>query len=213
MTTHHAIESSDLVKRRAPLLAEVASTIGDVQVRNRGTIGGSIAQADPAADLPAALLAHEATIVLAGGARRRVVRAEQMFVDAYESALEDGEIVVEVRVPAIGDRTGWAYEKLTNRASRFAIVGVGALITKATDGTCERARIAIIGAGAVPTRAKAAERYLTGKPLTDDTLEKASRRAGQGIDFLSDGHGSAAYREHLTSELTRRALARAVERA
>ena len=213
MATHYAIESSDAVKRLAPLLAEAASTVGDLQVRNRGTIGGSVAHADPAADLPAALLAHEASFVIAGGPRRRTVRADKMFVDAYTTALNDGEIIAEVRVPGMPERTGWAYEKLPNRASRFAVVGVAALVTLAGDGACARARIAVTGAGPAPSRAKAAERYLAGKPLTGDTLTKASRRAGLGIDFLADVHGSAAYREHLTAELTRRALVRAIDRA
>ncbi len=213
MTTHYAIESSEAVKRRAPLLAETATMVGDVQIRNRGTIGGSVAHADPAADLPAALLALEARFRIAGGPRRRTVRADRMFVDAYTTSLEEGEIIVEVRVPATPAGTGWSYQKLANRASRFAVVGAAALVTVSSDGTCARVRVGVTGAGPSPFRARGTERYLTGKPLTDEIIAKAAKRATAGVDFLGDVHGSPAYREHLTAEMTKRAITQAKERA
>jgi aerobic carbon-monoxide dehydrogenase medium subunit len=212
MTTHYAVESSDVVARVAPLLAETAAVVGDVQVRNRGTIGGSVAHADPAADLPAALLALEATFRVAGGGRRRTVRADRMFVDAYTSGLEEGEIIAEVRVPGSPARTGWSYQKLANRASRFAVVGVAALVTADSDGTCTRVRIAVTGAGPLPSRARATERYLVGRELTPESIAKGAERATKGIEFLGDVHGSPEYREHLTSELTKRAITQASER-
>jgi carbon-monoxide dehydrogenase medium subunit len=213
MTTHYALETSTLVRERAPLLADAAALVADVQVRNRGTIGGAVAHADPAADYPAALLALEATFRVAGGSRRRTVRAERMFVDAYTTVLEESEILVEVAVPATPAFTGWSYQKLANRASRFAVVGIAALVTVADDGTCERVRIGVTGAGPFASRAKAAERYLVGRVVDDDSINKAAARAAKGIEFLGDVHGSPEYREHLTMELTKRALTEAAGRA
>lgn len=212
MTTHYGVESSDVVRRVAPILAETAALVGDVQVRNRGTIGGSVAHADPAADLPAALLALEATFIVAGGSRRRTIRADKMFVDAYTSALNEGEIITEVHVPAMASGTGWSYQKLANRASRFAVVGIAAIVTTDEAGACTRARVAVTGAGPAPVRARATERYLVGKQLTPANVAKAAARATNGIEFLGDVHGSPEYREHLTAELTKRALTEASER-
>jgi carbon-monoxide dehydrogenase medium subunit len=213
MTTHYALETSALVRERAPLLADAAAMVGDVQVRNRGTIGGAIAHADPAADYPAVLLALEATFRVAGGARRRTVRAERMFVDAYTTALGESEILAEIAIPQAPARTGWSYQKLANRASRFAVVGVAALVTLADDGMCERVRVGVTGAGPFASRAKAAERYLVGRAVTEESIAKAAARAAKGIEFLGDVHGSPAYREHLTMELTKRALTEAAGRA
>jgi carbon-monoxide dehydrogenase medium subunit len=213
MTTHYAVETSDAIKRRAPLLAETATVVGDVQVRNRGTIGGSVAHADPAADLPAALLALEAKFRVAGGPRRRTIRADQMFVDSYTTALEDGEIIAEIRVPETPTKAGWSYQKLANRSSRFAVVGVAALVSVGKDGTCTRVRVGVTGAGPSPFRAHGTERYLSGRPLTEEIIAKAAQRATKGVDFLGDVHGSPAYREHLTAELTKRAVTQAMGRA
>ena len=213
MTTHYTLETSTLVRERAPLLADAAAMVGDVQVRNRGTIGGAIAHADPAADYPAVMMASEATFRIAGGTRRRTVSAEQMFVDAYTTSLDEGEILVQVTLPAMRTNTGWSYQKLANRASRFAVVGVAALVTLADDGSCARVRIGITGAGPFAIRARAAERYLTGRVVDDASIAKASERAAKGIEFLGDVHGSPAYREHLTKEITKRALTEATGRA
>lgn len=212
MTTHYDIESSEVVQRISPILAEAAALVGDVQVRNRGTIGGSVAHADPAADLPAALLVLHAKFSIAGSARRRIVRADRMFVDAYTSALEEGEVIAGVHVPAMPPRTGWSYKKLANRASRFAIVGIATQVTTDEQGVCTRARVAITGAGPAPTRARTIERYLTGKKLTPLNITKSATRAIAGIEFLGDVHGSPEYRKHLTMELTKQALTAASER-
>ena len=136
-----------------------------------------------------------------------------MFVDAYTTSLEEGEIIAEIRVPATPAGTGWSYQKLANRASRFAVVGVAALVTVAKDGACARVRVGVTGAGPSASRARGTERYLTGKPLTDENIAKAAERATAGIDFLGDVHGSPEYREHLTEELTKRAITQAKERA
>ena len=213
MTTYRALETSALVRDRFPLLAEVASRIADLQVRNRGTIGGAIAHADPAADLPALMVAAGASVRVAGGGRSRAITATRFFVDAYTTALAETEIITEIRLPALPARTGAAYEKLVNRASHFAIVGVAALVTLDAAGACARVRIGVTGAGPAATRARAAERYLVGRAPTEANVEAASARAAAGIDFLDDLHGSPAYREHLTQRLTLRALTTAVERA
>ena len=218
MTTYRAIETSALVRERFPLLAEVAGQVADLQVRNRGTIGGALAHADPSADLPALMVAAEARIATAGGPRARSIAASRFFVDAFTTALDETEIITEVRLPAHlrtagGARVGGAYEKLANRASHFAIVGVAALVTLDATGACSRVRIGVIGAGPAAGRARRAERYLTGRAPTPAALEAAAARAGHGIDFTDDLHGSAAYREHLTHRLALRALIAAVERA
>lgn len=213
MTTHDAIASSALVRERAPLLVETVATVGDVQIRNRGTIGGSVAHADPAADLPAALLACEARINIAGGSKRRTITATRMFVEAFTTVLGDSEIITSIEVQGVPAGTGWAYEKLPNKASRFAIVGVAALITLAGDGTCGRVRIGVTGAGPMAFRARAAERYLTDREPSGIHLQAAAERAPRGVEIIDDIHGSPDYRRQVTMALTRRALVRACERA
>ena len=213
MTTHYNLESDPLIRAKAPLLADAAALVGDVQVRNRGTVAGSAAHADPAADLPAALLALEASFRVAGGRRRRVIPAHRMFVDAYTTALRADEIITEVAVPTPTPGTGWSYQKLANKASRFAIVGVAALVTRGEAGACDRVRIGVTGAGPSPVRARAAERSLAGREPTPANIDAASRLASRGVECLDDIHGSASYREHLTRELARRALTEAAERS
>jgi carbon-monoxide dehydrogenase medium subunit len=207
------LESSTLVAERVPLLAEAAAMVGDLQVRNRGTIGGSIAHADPAADLPAVMLACEARFHTVGGTRHRTIRAERMFVDAYTTALGETEILTLIEVPVTRARTGCSYQKLANKASRFAVVGVAVLVTLDADGGCERVRIGVTGAGPAASRARAAERSLTARTPTSENVATAAKRASRGIECLSDVHGSAEYREHLVGELTRRALTEAAARA
>ncbi len=207
------VERSRLLARRLPLLAHVAGTVGDRQVRNRGTLGGSLAHADPAADLPAAVLALEGVLHTAGAGRARRIAAHRFFLDPYTTALGESELLTRVAFPAQPRNTGWAYEKLENHASRFAVVGVAALVSPGKGGTCARARIAVTGAGPIAYRARAAERALAGRALTAQTIERAARAAGRGVEFLADAHGSAAYREHLTAVLTERALRAASARA
>ena len=212
MTTYRTLETSSLVRERFPLLAEAVARIADLQVRNRGTIGGALAHADPSADLPALMVAADA-VIRVSGMRSRSIAASRFFVDAFTTALGETEIITEVRLPALPARTGGAYEKLANRASHFAIVGVAALVTLDAAGACSRVRIGITGAGPAASRAHRAERYLAGRAPTEAALEAAAARAGHGIDFTDDLHGSAAYREHLTRRLAFRALSAAVERA
>lgn len=213
LTTHYAVEASDLLRKKCPLLSECASTIGDVQVRNRGTIGGSLSHADPAADYPAAILALEAEIDATGAKGKRTIAADGFFVDMLTTTLAPGEIITEVRVPALAAGTGGAYLKVQQPASGFAIVGVAALVTLDGKGQCSRVRIGITGAAVKAFRARDSEGALTGKAPDEATLGRAAALASQGVETSGDIFASAEYRAHLATVYTRRALAAAVSRA
>ena len=211
--TYRSIERSRAVAGAAPLLIETVGTVGDLQVRNRGTLGGSAAHADPAADAPAALLALDAQMRILGGARPRSVPAARFFVDSYETAIGPAEILASIFVPRTPRGAGSAYVKFANKASRFAIVGVAAVVTPDRNGRCASVRVAVTGAGPVAARARAAERALAGRPLDAESIARAASRAGDGVEFLTDIHGSAEYRAHLTQVIARRALEAAAARA
>jgi carbon-monoxide dehydrogenase medium subunit len=213
MTTYYMLESSSLVQKRAQALSDAASLVADLQVRNKGSIGGSLAHADPASDLPAVALALEARIKTIGGGRARNLPADRFFLDVFTTSLRDSEIITEIEVPPLPPNTASAYLKFANQASHFAVIGVAAVVTLDKQGACARVRIGVTGAGPRAVRARATERYLTGKEPTDRNLEQAARRSTSGIDYLSDLHASAEYREHLTGVFTRRALSQAVARA
>jgi len=206
MTTHYALESSNVVSSKCPLLSEVAATIGDVQVRNRGTLGGSLAHADPAADWPAAVLALEAELHIANRINRRTVSAEDFFVDMMETAIQQTELLVEIRVPKTGATV--AYEKVTQKASGFAIVGVAVVLNTAA----RTARIGVTGLAATPFRAKAAEAVLNGNDWTPALFQEAANRVPSGVEPLGDIHASGEFRVHLASIHARRALDRALSR-
>ena len=181
-TTYRDIEKSRAVESVAPLLTETARVVGDLQVRNKGTIGGAAAHADPAADVPAALLALEARLRVVGGRRSRVIPAHRFFVDAYETVLGPTEVLTEVEIPKMPPRTGWAYVKFANKASRFAIVGVAALLTLDRKGGVTRARIAVTGAGPRPVRAQGE------RTAADGTLRIERRYRGRrGQSLARDG--------------------------
>jgi carbon-monoxide dehydrogenase medium subunit len=213
MTTHAAIEASAGLRARWRALAEAAGVIGDPQVRNRGTIGGSLGHADPAADLPAALLAFEASVRVVGSAGERTLPLEQLFTAILTTALANDEIISEVLVPAPPPGSGSAYAKFPHPASRFAVAGVAAVVTLDGGGACRRARIGVTGAAATAGRARAAEAALEGGPATADRIAAAAERAADGLECLGDLVASPAYRAHLTRVLARRALTSAAERA
>lgn len=213
MTTHWMLESSDLLKQKLPILPEAAGQIGDMQVRNMGTIGGSLAHADPAADLPAAILALGAELKAVGPKGERTIKADEFFVGLLTTALRPDELLTEIRVPLPPPRTGGAYEKYPHPASRFAIVGVAALLTVDEKGTCQRASVAITGIGPKATKARGVEQALTGKALSADVLKAAAEKAPEGITIRADLQGSVEYKAHLAKVYTRRALTRALERA
>jgi carbon-monoxide dehydrogenase medium subunit len=210
-TTHHDVESSPLVRGKCPLLAETASFIGDVQVRNMGTIGGSVAHADPAADYPAALQALEAKIILRGAKSERTVSADDFFVDTFTTALEPGEIVREVIVPVDGEGTGTSYQKVLQPASGFAIVGIAVRVRKQGDKVT-MARIGVTGLSNRAFRAKEAEKALEGRAGTPAEIQAVAALVGQGIDANSDLHASADYRLHLAAVYAAKALAVALGR-
>ena len=212
LATHSEIESSPAVRSRCPLLAETASHIGDLQVRNMGTIGGSIAHNDPAADYPAALLALEAQVKIAGQGTERVVGLEELLVDAMVTALEPGELITEVIVPVDGEATGTSYQKMRQPASGFAIVGVAARVTK-SNGKIGRARIGVTGLGPTGFRARKAEELLEGSSGSEEEIRRAAAAAAEGVEANSDLHASAEYRRHLAAVYTARAVRAALARA
>jgi len=206
LTTHRAVETSALLKSKCPLLAETAAVIGDVQVRNKGTIGGSLVHADPAADYPAAILALDAEIEAAGPHGRRTIRAADFFVDLLQTSLAADEILTEVRVSAT-PRTV-AYVKTEQKASGFALAGVAVVVG------AEGIRIGVTGVAATAYRAAAAEQVLAGQSSPSaETIALAAARAADGVDPLSDIHASAEFRAHLARVNTRRALEKALARA
>jgi carbon-monoxide dehydrogenase medium subunit len=212
MTTHHTIESSDLLNQKCPLLSETAACIGDVQVRNKGTIGGSLAHADPAGDFPAAVLALSATIKAVGPGGERWIKAEDFFVDLLTTALKEDEILTEIRVPVSQSGTGTAYLKVPQKASGFAVCGVAARIRVDKKQTCQDVAVAITGIGPKAYRAGAVEQALRGQQIDAAAVDAASKRAVDGIDPSEDIHASAEYRAHLTQVYTRRALMLALSR-
>jgi carbon-monoxide dehydrogenase medium subunit len=196
------------------MLAETAAQIGDIQVRNRGTIGGSVAHADPAADFPTALLALDATIVARGPKGERKIPAEQFFVDLFTTALKSGEIVIAILVPPYARGTGASYFKHPHPASRYAVAGVAALVEIGKDGKCVRASLVVGGATANPIRIAAAEAALAGyKPDAAAIARAAAEVAGAILDPMGDTYASGEFRVHLATVLAKRALTAAVEHA
>lgn len=212
LTTHYQIESSELLKEKCPLLSQTARAIGDVQVRNRGTIGGSLAHADPAADMPAAILALGGELRARGTGGDRWLRAEEFFLDLMTTALSPREILTEIRVPVLSGRCGTAYLKAAQKASGFAIVGV-AVHLKIEGRVCTDIGVGITGLGSKPFRAKGVEQRLRGKKLAPSLIEEASNQVAQGADPLDDIHASAEFRAHLARVYTTRAIHEAEKRA
>ena len=210
-TTHYDVESSALLRASCPLLAEAASNIGDVQVRNRGTIGGSIAHADPAADYPASLLALEARVVLVTAKSEREIPIADFFVDTFTTALEPGELVREVIVPVEDRSVGTSYQKNVQPASGFAIVGAAARIRK-SGGKVTFARVGVTGLAGKPYRATNVEKALEGTAGAVADLQKAAALAADGVEANSDLHASATFRQHLARIYTLRALSIASSR-
>ena len=214
MTTYYELASSSEVRCAAPVLAEAASQVADVQVRNFGTIGGALAHADPAGDVPAVVLALDATIVARSQRASREIPADRFFRDFMTTALRPNEVLTEIRIPAQAAGTGSAYIKLPNQASHYPLVGVAAIVT-VKGGKCTAARVVITGAGPYPARARRTERILVGKELAANVIRNAAKRAGAEIEgtFNDDVHASAEYRAAMTQVFAERAIASAVERA
>lgn len=213
MTTHYQIESSDELRQICPLLPEAASHIGDVQVRNRGTFGGSLAHGDPAGDWPAVVIALGADIVVVGKNGERVIKADDFFVDLLTTALKPDEILREVRITTAKGKLGQSYMKMHQPASGFAVVGVAASLIVDQKGGCESIGIGITGVGPKAYRPAAVEGALKGKPLDAKTVAAATSHAADGVDPNSDIFASAEYRRHIAQVYTRRAIETAAARA
>ena len=214
MTTKRTVERSELVKSRQPLLHASTAWIAHPQIRNRGTVGGSMAQADPAAEYPAVALALDAEFVIAGPDGTRSVAASDFFVTFLTTALEENEVLTEIRVPVLPERTGWSIQEVARRHGDFAMVGAVTTLGLGGGGACESARVVLFGVGPTPQRATAVEQALIGQAPSEALFAEAAAKAAEGLeDTLSDLHASAEYRRHLAQVLTRRGLTEAAERA
>lgn len=212
MTRESALEHSSVVQERYPLLADAGHVIADPLVRNRGTVGGNLAHADPANDHPAVMLAYGATMVARGPGGTREIAADDFFTGLFENALAPGELLVEVRIPSPGAGSGGAYRKLERKVGDYATSAVAVQLTMRGD-TCAAVRIGLTNVNAVPMRATNAEQALTGKPLTEDVLEAAGQAAAQECDPSGDLRGTVEYKRDVTRILLKRAVRAAAERA
>jgi carbon-monoxide dehydrogenase medium subunit len=213
LTVHADVAGSDLVRKHVPGLADAAAVIGDLQVRNRGTIGGSVAHADPAADFPVILTALNASFIAQSSSGTRTIAVDDFFTDFYTTALNANEILREIRVPIPASGSGTAYAKLPHPASGYVVVSAGALIVRQASGTCASARVAMGGLGSGPIRAIATETELQGKPLTPQTIAAAAAKAAEATDPVEDSYASADYKRHVATVFARKAIEAAVQRA
>lgn len=212
MTRESALEESDIVQGRFPMLADTARVIADPLVRNLATVGGNIAHADPANDHPATMLAYNATVVAQGPNGQRVIDIDDFFVDLFENSLAEDEILTEIRIPTPAAGSGEAYVKMERKVGDYAISGVATQVH--VDGnTCTSVRIGLTNVSPVPMRATEAENALTGKPFTDDVIAAAAQAAAAQCDPSPDLRGSVEYKRDLTRILTQRALRQAMARA
>ena len=207
------VERSSLVQAQHPVLIEVVQHIGHMQIRNRGTIAGSIAHADPAAELPALLTCLKGEVVAQSISAERVIKAEEFFTGYLSTSLEAGEMLTEVRFPWIAPQSGWAFMEVARRAGDYALVGAAAVVTPALDGQCMSAQIAYLGIAGSPMRAREVENILIGTTMDDQILNEAAELARSLVsEDMDDVHATVDYRRALTAELTRRVLKAAWER-
>lgn len=213
MTRQRALERSELVKSRQPLLHAATLLIGHPQIRNRGTIGGSLAHADPTAEYPAVAVALDAELRVVGPEGERIIRAADFFVSYLTTALGPAEVLTEVRLPALPEGSGWSFVEIARRHGDFALVGVATTVTLEGGGSCSASRIVLFGVGPKPVRASRAEELLIGERPSERLLDLAGQKASEECEPLSDIHASSEYRQHLARVLTRQGLAEAVARA
>lgn len=214
LTTHYQLESNADLAKAAQVVPEAAAHIGDVQVRNRGTVGGSVAHADPASDLPSVLVALDAEFVAKGPNGERTIKAADFFEDLMTTSLGEDELLTEIRFQVPQGKAGSAYEKMANKASHYSVVGAAAIIIVGGDGMVQDCRVAFSGVSSKPIRATAVENALKGKQPTAEAIADAASHAAEGIDYaLSDIHASDEYRLAMTKVYAKRALTKAAERA
>lgn len=212
LTTHAEVAASETVRHAVPGLADTAAVIGDLQVRNRGTMGGSAAHADPAADLPVTLTALDAAFVLSSRAGERVVSADDFFVDFFTTALAPHEILTEVRIPAPPAGAGTSYAKLPHPASGYVVVSAAAALRVDGNGVCAGARVVLGGVAGAPRRAAATEAALLGRELTRETATAAAARAADGLDPHPDSYADEEYKRHMAVVYAGRAIEAAAGR-
>lgn len=212
MTRQRRLERSELIGQHYPLLLEAVELIGHVAIRNRGTVGGSIAHADPAAELPAVLLAHGGSVRVQGPQGTRQISAEDLFLTYFTTTLEPHEILTEVHFPRWPEGTGWCFMEESRRHGDFAMVGVAALLTLDAERRCTRVAVALTGVGGVPHPVTEAAGILVGQVVDEARIAEVAQAAVDGVDPEGDIHASADFRRHLSGVLTRRALTRAAER-
>ncbi len=212
LTTHAEVGASEIVRDLLPGLTDTASVIGDLQVRNRGTLGGSVAHADPAADLPVTLTALDASFVLASSGGERTVGVDDFFVDFFTTALEPHEILTAVRIPLPAPPARTSYAKLPHPASGYVVVSAAAALSVDGTGACTGARLVLGGVAGTPHRATAAEAALAGRALTPEVVEAAAGRAADGIDPHADSYADADYKRHMAVVCARRTIKAARER-
>ncbi len=210
MATHASVVASDLVREHAALLSRTVAEVADPQVRHRGTVGGALVHADPAGDVGAAALALDAEFVIAGsGGASRTVAADEFFVDLFETAVGEGELLTQVRIPK---HTGWGahYEKFVRVAHQWSIVAVAATV-RLEGGTIAEARVGLTNMGSTPLRARSVEEALVGQPATEEAVRAAAASAADGTNPPTDLNGDGDYRRHLATVLTRRAVLAAAQ--
>ncbi|MEE8586634.1 MAG: xanthine dehydrogenase family protein subunit M, partial [Acidobacteriota bacterium] len=213
LTRESALEESELIRSRYPILYETTRQIGDPQVRNLATLGGNLAHGDPANDHPAVMLALGAELEAAGPEGSRTIPIDDFFVDFFLTALQPCEILTAIRIPVPPQRSGGTYFKLERKVGDFAVVGVAAFLVLNADGSCSQAGIGLTNVAPTPLKARRSEQALTGQQIDEGRIEEAARMASQDCDPSPDLRGSVEYKRAMVKELTRRALRRALQRA
>jgi len=213
LTTQRSVERSQLVKDRLPVLHEATRLIAHPQIRNRGTVGGSLAHADPAAEYPAVALLLDAEFKIRSASGERTVSASDFFITYLTTSLGSADILAEIRFPTLPEGTGWSFIEMTRRHGDFALAGAGVTIAD-SGGQCSAARIVLFGVDATPVRASGAEQALVGQELSVELIERAAQTARDEVgEPLSDNHASSEFRRHLAGVMTERALTEAAGRA
>ncbi|MCH8989012.1 MAG: xanthine dehydrogenase family protein subunit M [Chloroflexi bacterium] len=212
LTRQRSVEKSTVVKERIPVLAAAMPSIGHFQIRNRGTVGGSISHADPAAELPAVCLALDGEFVLSSASNQRVLKAENFFISPLTTAIEPGELLTEIRLPARSEEWRWGFQEVCRRQGDFAMVGAVSLLQLDGDGVCQSACITMFGVGGTPLRIRRAEEALLGNRIDGSVLEDVSKIVSEELDPDSDIHASATYRKEVGGVIARRTLEAAISR-
>jgi carbon-monoxide dehydrogenase medium subunit len=212
LTRHHQLETSPIIAQHLPVIAEAMRHVAHLAIRNRGTIGGSLSHADPAAELPMMAVLLDAKLTIAAAAGKRVVPAREFFVDALTTDLRDGELLTEIEIQKLAPQSGWSFAEVSRRGGDFALAAAAAILTL-RGGTIADARIAVMGVGKTPLRMPKAETMLAGQTVSPDLLEMAAEAVRAAVEPETDLHASADYRRHLIGVLTQRTLADAWRRA